>query len=258
MRRWVLLLALSAAACSKPNPAATCADGVCSDPAFPFCDTDGAFGGPPNTCVAITCAPGSVGGCRGSAALVCNAAGDSYDAQACETGCMAPAGCTTPPPAACTANAITCTTDGSLQTCDVNGMVASTEPCELGCSDTGGSHCKQVIPSNDLQTFYDQTPNPSDLTLAGGRHARSRHRQVHADERHRDDQSRRSRSSRRAGARRSPCSSARASRSAISHSIRRETDPTGHRVVWDLPPSFSRPVTSRCKVACWSHPVQLI
>jgi hypothetical protein len=154
--------------CTKANPSATCANGACSDPEFPFCDVDGSFGGPPNTCIAVTCAAGSIGGCRGSDELVCNSSGDTYDTQACSNGCTDPTGCNAPPvPTACTANTTTCTSDGSLLVCDATGQ-GTPQTCALGCSDTGGSHCEELVPSNNLQQFFDKTPNPADLTLAGG------------------------------------------------------------------------------------------
>ncbi len=73
-------------ACTKPNPLA-CADGACSDPAFPFCDTQGTLGGRQNECIAVSCTPGEVAECRGSEAVVCNETGDNYEVQACVRGC---------------------------------------------------------------------------------------------------------------------------------------------------------------------------
>src|SRR5437868_1470604 len=83
---WIALLAC--VGCTKPNPAASCANGSCSDPAYPYCDIDGAIGGEPGTCIAVTCTPGAVGACEGSnAALICNSTGDGYDQQPCAIGC---------------------------------------------------------------------------------------------------------------------------------------------------------------------------
>lgn len=159
------LAALTAVGCTKSNPAATCSDGTCSDPSFPFCDVDGSFG-EPGTCIAVTCGPGTIGGCRGSdAELVCNAAGNDYDTQACTNGCVEPTGCAAPV-TECTPNTTTCA-GSDLLACDATGHGAP-QACELGCSDTGGSHCKALVPSNNLQQFLDQTPNPNDLSLAGG------------------------------------------------------------------------------------------
>jgi len=61
-RRSVLLLWLGvASSCTKSNPAAYCTTGTCSDPAYPYCDFDGAIGGEPGTCIAVDCSPGAVG-----------------------------------------------------------------------------------------------------------------------------------------------------------------------------------------------------
>src|ERR1700733_1432525 len=76
---------------TKPNPASTCADGACSDPAFPYCDVDG-IDGEPDTCIAVTCTPNTFAICRGDSAVTCNDSGNSYDTTACPNGCYA-AGC---------------------------------------------------------------------------------------------------------------------------------------------------------------------
>jgi hypothetical protein len=73
----VMLVALLA--CTRPNPAATCGDGHCADPAFPFCDVDGSVGGEAGACIAVECQPSEFHSCRGSQALICNATGNSYD-----------------------------------------------------------------------------------------------------------------------------------------------------------------------------------
>lgn len=91
LRVSALLVAITAAGCTKPNPR-SCADGTCTDPAFPFCDVDGAFGGEPNECIAVTCTPMEVAGCRGDVAIACNSAGNSYDAIQCEHRCDQPSG----------------------------------------------------------------------------------------------------------------------------------------------------------------------
>ncbi len=205
-RVWSVALALLASAsCTKSNPAATCADGTCSDPAFPFCDVSGEIGGSPGTCISVTCDAGSIGGCQGSDELVCSATGETYVTKACANGCDPIAGCLecTPNESVCTTDgnfqscdangsattvvcpavcdptagclacqpsSVTCTADGSaVQTCDGGGNVASTDACALSCGSDGGSaHCTQLVPSNGLQTYLDMVPNPVDLTLANG------------------------------------------------------------------------------------------
>ena len=73
MRKLILLLVM--AGCTKSNPSATCTNGMCSDPNFPFCDVDGAIDGEANACIAVTCTPGDFGACDGSnERRVCNAA----------------------------------------------------------------------------------------------------------------------------------------------------------------------------------------
>jgi hypothetical protein len=53
---------------------------------------DGTIGGEPDACIAVECAPGEFGACRGDNALTCNNAGTNYDVLACEYGCSEAAG----------------------------------------------------------------------------------------------------------------------------------------------------------------------
>src|SRR4051812_15646941 len=89
MRRWrCFWLGLAAvAACTQQNPAAVCSDGTCSDPAFPYCDTTGVITGEPNTCVAVSCTPGTVHSCDAEQALTCSESGDGYELRSCQFGC---------------------------------------------------------------------------------------------------------------------------------------------------------------------------
>jgi hypothetical protein len=94
-RGWPLLavFALAAAACTKQNPR-SCADGVCNDIAFPFCDVDGSLEGEPNTCIPVACTPNTFEACRGDEVVTCNAMGNNFDVTRCERGCdAASAGC---------------------------------------------------------------------------------------------------------------------------------------------------------------------
>jgi hypothetical protein len=92
---WLLLLVVMSVACTRPNPR-SCADGVCSDPSFPFCDVDGSLEGIPDTCIAIECTPGAFEECRDDQALVCNDVGTSFDLVQCGLGCDdAAGGCVT-------------------------------------------------------------------------------------------------------------------------------------------------------------------
>ncbi|MBL0212409.1 MAG: hypothetical protein IPQ07_00735 [Myxococcales bacterium] len=83
---WRVLVIVGAVGCTSPNPR-SCRDGTCTDPAFPFCDVDGALAGSPETCLAVACNGGDVAGCRGDNAIVCNATGTDYDLVACPHGC---------------------------------------------------------------------------------------------------------------------------------------------------------------------------
>jgi hypothetical protein len=89
MRGWCACVLIWACAtdCTKANPGAVCTDGTCTDPAFPYCDFDGSIGGTPGECIAVTCTPGNIAECNGSAALTCNATGDGYDLDPCALGC---------------------------------------------------------------------------------------------------------------------------------------------------------------------------
>lgn len=83
--RCVLLIAL--AACTKPNPAATCDDGVCSDPAFPVCDTTGSIGGVPGECVAAPPCTPNTQTCEADTVSFCDDTGHVSSTAACNLGC---------------------------------------------------------------------------------------------------------------------------------------------------------------------------
>jgi hypothetical protein len=200
-RVWVVGLAL--AACTKPNPAATCADGTCIDPNFPICDVDGSLTGDPGTCVSMGCTGGEFKSCSDtSTALVCAADGSKFESTTCALGCDPTTGCKT-----CTAGtfqscqdastALTCDASGAdvtpttcpngcdmtlgcracmpsqttcangiTETCDAAGNISGHEACVLGCS-SDATRCATLDPSNNLGMFYDMTADPQDLTLSG-------------------------------------------------------------------------------------------
>ena len=83
---WSVVVLL--AGCTKTNSAAFCHDGTCSDPAFPYCDSDGTIGGEPGTCIAVTCTPMQIAACKGAQAYACDAAGTGYDVVDCAAGCV--------------------------------------------------------------------------------------------------------------------------------------------------------------------------
>ncbi len=70
MLQCLALVVVLGAGCTRANPARSCADGDCSDPNFPFCDVDGVLGDEPLTCVAASCTPNEVLGCREELALL--------------------------------------------------------------------------------------------------------------------------------------------------------------------------------------------
>jgi hypothetical protein len=115
---------------------------VCSDPNFPFCDKDGLIEGEPNTCISVTCKPGDLGACDGSDALVCNAAGSSYDLNECLTGCAESVvgGCN-----GCTPNSAQCN-GSALERCGSDGTQLPSETCGGDCIADGTPHCEQLEP----------------------------------------------------------------------------------------------------------------
>lgn len=152
--------ALLAAGCTKQNPAARCSTGTCIDPAYPFCDVDGALSGSAGSCISVSCTPGDFKACRGDVALTCNAMGNNYDELQCQKGCTPEAmGCRL-----CDAGTTVCA-NGEVQTCDANGAVSSTDPCPLGCFDSE-PRCRQLDPSNGLGAYVDMAPNAPDVDLS--------------------------------------------------------------------------------------------
>jgi hypothetical protein len=88
MKSTIVGLVIAAlAGCSSPNPSATCDDGTCSDPRFPYCDGTGAVGGEPGSCIAVTCTPEQIHSCEQDEALTCTATGDGYKLVPCSLGC---------------------------------------------------------------------------------------------------------------------------------------------------------------------------
>lgn len=144
--------------CTKPNPR-SCKDGTCTDPGFPFCDTDGALAGEPQTCLAVACTPGEFAGCRGDTAITCNTAGADYDLIQCERGCdEAAGGCHL-----CDPNQTACT-NGKVATCDASGAIVSAETCALGCFEDQ-PRCRELVPSNNLGLYFEMVDSPPDLDL---------------------------------------------------------------------------------------------
>lgn len=153
-----LVLVASTAGCTTQRNPRYCGDGVCTDPAYPFCDVDGMFGDLRHQCVAVECAPDAFVACRGDDELRCNASGTSYDVARCELGCDAAGGCRL-----CEANQTACT-NGKVSTCDAAGNVVSSEACPLGCFEDQ-PRCRKIDPSNGLAPYMSMAANGPDLVL---------------------------------------------------------------------------------------------
>jgi hypothetical protein len=150
---------LVASACGVKRNAHRCADGICVDEHYPFCDLDGTLGGEPKECIAVSCTPNEFEACRGDDELRCNASGTNYDQTRCELGCSeSTGGCKL-----CEANETRCT-NGKVATCDANGAVASMVDCPLGCFEDQ-PRCRNVNPSNDLAPYLDMYPTLPDVDL---------------------------------------------------------------------------------------------
>ncbi len=135
-----LLFPVVPAGCTAPNPL-NCADGICSDKAFPFCDSDGALDGSPDTCIAVSCRSLEFAACRGDQVVACNAEGTDYDLGTCDHGCSeANHGCNECSPSITTCGATT------VNHCGANGLPTTPETCQLGCVDGDSPHCAYLEP----------------------------------------------------------------------------------------------------------------
>lgn len=173
--RWVCALALLLSACTKPNPR-SCADGICDDPAFPFCDVDGTLEGTPMACVSVDCAPGELVACRGDEALRCNATGNDLDVVQCQLGCdpgangcvscTSDAQCANPTPICDTSAGIcqACIADDDCasRVCDVDTGACLAESEVVYASPTGGvdAACTQADPCNLSRAAALASANP--------------------------------------------------------------------------------------------------
>jgi hypothetical protein len=161
MSRWrVVVVVLGLVACTKPNPR-SCADGTCTDPEFPFCDVGGELEGTPQTCIAVACDPGVLQSCRGDQEVRCNAEGTDFDLIRCDLGCDDGVGCRL-----CEPNETACT-NGTVATCDANGVVTESETCALGCFEDE-PRCREIVPSNDLGSLLALSASAVDLDLSMG------------------------------------------------------------------------------------------
>lgn len=158
---WAVGVAL-VAACSEPNPAATCAAGGCSDPRFSYCDHEGAFGDP-DSCIAVDCTPGAFSGCHSDAEYTCGLDGHSYESTHCDLGCEPATGCKH----VCEPNAtISCAANEAV-VCNDSGTAMVTEPCSLGCR-AAGDRCAAFEPTNGLGPSLRDAASQPAVTLAAG------------------------------------------------------------------------------------------
>jgi hypothetical protein len=118
----------------------------CNGDDLAMCSSDGAITNP-MTCqfgcqndACNACMPNTTY-CSGSMAVTCDASGQPGNMQNCGT-----AGCNGGVCNTCTPNTTTCQGD-TLVVCNSGGTVASTTSCALGCSTTGSTHCKALVPS---------------------------------------------------------------------------------------------------------------
>lgn len=196
---WVGVVLLLAS-CTSPNPR-SCADGTCTEPSLPFCDTDGAISGTAGTCVSVDCTPNTFELCRGDIAVTCNAQGTDYDLIQCERGCgdtgcnscTTDIQCSNPSPV-CEPTSHTCRAcavdaECASKVCDIDSGACLAESSVVYASPTGASSgvCSQASPCSLLQAvsvatanslrstirmatgIYDQTPKLSagSITLIG-------------------------------------------------------------------------------------------
>lgn len=155
---WATALAGALLGCTKSNPR-SCKDGTCGDPAYPFCDVDGALEGAQNVCIAVECLPGEFRACRDDSVIECNASGDNYDVERCERGCSDEiSGCRL-----CNPNEVACT-NGKVATCDSGGKATVNEVCPLGCFEDQ-PRCRRIVPSNQVGAVLDMVASPTDIDL---------------------------------------------------------------------------------------------
>src|SRR3569832_678142 len=159
----VLVLVFFSAACTRTNPASTCASGSCSDPAFPYCDSSGAIGGTPDECISVQCTPGTVGACKDSTAYTCDSSGTSYTTTECMSGCDPTTGCKH----ACEPSAAISCINNEYVACNADGTGMISETCVLGCSSDAVA-CQTFVPSHGLGPALLDAGSRSAMTIPAG------------------------------------------------------------------------------------------
>jgi len=133
----------------------------CSGDNLVQCDASGSITNPMtcqdgcqnNACNA--CVP-NVAYCSGSTAITCDANGQPGQTKDCgAAGCQGGV-CNT-----CTPNTTTCggTNNDTLIVCNSGGTIASTTTCALGCTTSGTTHCKALVPSFGVPAPSGSLPN---------------------------------------------------------------------------------------------------
>jgi hypothetical protein len=162
------LALLAAAGCTVRNEH-FCGSGVCTNPAFPFCDTDGAVAGTPNSCIAVSCEPGVFAACRGDQAVVCDAAGTNYELTACERGCDDQLGCK-PPGGGDDPIDPTCTLHSQCAShiCKLDGACATeSEISYVEAAGSATSDCAKAAPCTLDRALAVPVPANGQLILLG-------------------------------------------------------------------------------------------
>ncbi|MCW5804058.1 MAG: hypothetical protein KIT31_16920 [Deltaproteobacteria bacterium] len=160
-----MVIAIAQAGCdsTRPNPEYCGGNGVCIDPALPFCDVDGSQGPAhtEDTCIAVTCTPGEFIACRGAETLSCNSTGDNFNVEMCEKGCTVGSASCTP----CTPRETRCR-DSIVEACTNDGVFVVAETCGLGCVDTATTepHCAYLEPKY-LSNICDEPSTANQITF---------------------------------------------------------------------------------------------
>jgi hypothetical protein len=147
MKAWLFagVVAAGGAACTKPNPALSCEDGLCSDPLVPFCDVTGSIEGEPNTCIKPSCTPSAFEECRGDKALMCNSTGTDYDLLMCAAGCSADSrGCKPCETLECKKHIIPKYLPTECDALATNGALTISADTQLDTSDD--TKCTRIVP----------------------------------------------------------------------------------------------------------------
>jgi hypothetical protein len=106
------------------------------------------------------CTPGEAQSCDGDVLVVCASDGMNTERQTCASGCStSPLGCR------CEANTSTCSSAVETR-CDASG-VSTQRSCALGCT-TDGTRCNDIVPSNLLAQFLDDSETGMEMVLNHG------------------------------------------------------------------------------------------